>query len=134
MKAFFKRIGRGFIFILILPFWLVVFVLFTVYSVLAFLFTIISAIPAFFKGESILAPSELDIAATTKIAEQKHMDSLPDAQIVPQQAPPQITVNVIQGPAPTPPQNQNYIEQDGVIYRALSSDEVNDLKVKEEQK
>lgn len=131
MKAFFKRLGHGFVFIIILPFWLVVFVLFTVYSIFAFLFTVISAIPAFFKGESILAPSELDIAATTKIAEQKHMDSLPDAQIVPQQVQPQITVNVIQGPAPLPPQNQNYIEQGGVIYRALSTEEVNELKVKD---
>lgn len=123
MKTFFKRLGLGFVFILVLPFWLVAFVLFAVFSIFVYLFTLISAVPAYFKGESILAPSELDIAASTKLAEQKHMASLPDAQLVAPAQQPTIIVNVTQGPQPQPQPQQNYIEQDGVIYRAVTTTE-----------
>lgn len=136
MKAFFRRLGLGFVFILVLPFWLVAFVLFAVFSIFVYLFTLISAIPAYFKGESILAPSELDIAASTKIAEQKHMASLPDAPLVAEQQQPTIIVNVTQGPQPQQQVQQNYIEQDGVIYRAVTTQEAEALpsatEIKEE--
>lgn len=122
MKELFRKIGLGIVFIFVFPFWLVAFVLFTVYSIFAYLFTLITAIPAYFKGGSILAPSELDVAATTKIAEQKAMAQLPDAPLIVQPAQPTIIVNVAQ---PTPQQiqgpHQNYIERDGVIYRRVST-------------
>ncbi len=133
MKDLFKRFGRGFLFILVLPFWVVVFVLFTIYAVFSFLYTLISTIPLFFKGESVLGPSELDIAASTKLAKQKELDSLPDSSpfIQPVPTQPTIVVNVQTPPVVAPRTDpSNLIEQNGVIYRRLTSEEIQEIAMK----
>lgn len=133
MKDIFKRFGRGFLFILVLPFWVVVFVLFLIYAIFSFLYTLISTIPLFFKGESVLGPSELDVAASTKIAKQKELESLPDSGPFIQPAPsqPTIIVNVQTPPVIPPPIDpNNFIEQDGVIYRRLTKEEIQQITQK----
>lgn len=136
MIGIFKTLGRGFIFILILPFWIVVFVLFLIYAIFSFLYTLISTIPLFFRGESVLAPSELDIAASTKLAKQKELESLPDSgpfvQPVAQQ--PTIIVNV-QTPPPlqTKPDVTDLIEQDGAVYRRLTKEEIQTIAMKKSE-
>lgn len=121
MKGLFKKLGQGIMFIFVAPFWLVAFLLFTLFSIFVFLFTLISAIPAYFRGESILAPSEIDIAASTKIAEQKRMAQIPDAPIF--QTQPQEQPNIVVNISPSvlrPTKQTNYIEHDGTIYRKVT--------------
>lgn len=117
MKGLFKKLGYGILFIVVLPVWLIAFVLFSLYAIALFIFTFFTAIPAYFKGESIFGPSELDIAASTRLAEQKlQAQQPPPAPIV------QPSTTIIFN-APPPPQHEdprvNYIQQDGTIYRAL---------------
>lgn len=126
MKSLFKKLWHGLVFTVVLPFWLVVFALFTIWAMLVFFFTFLTAIPGYFRGESILAPDELDVAATTKIAEEKLLEKLPPSSPVVQQQQP-VTINLFTAP----PQAQTevaadkakYIEQDGTIYRQLTQSE-----------
>ena len=123
MKGLFKNIGHGFLFIVIFPFWLIVFALFTIWSIFTFFFTFLTAIPAYFRGESILGHSELDVGASTKIAEAKLLQELPPSAPI-SQAPP-MTINVYTNPVYPEqlPTQQKYIEKDGTIYRQLSASE-----------
>ncbi len=133
MKDIFKRIGRGFLFILVLPFWVVVFALFLIYALFSFFYTLFSTIPLYFKGESVLGPSELDVAASTKLAKQKELESLPDSGPFVQPAPGQPTIVVnVNTPPVIPPQNEpnNFIEQDGAVYRRLTEQEIREIAMK----
>ena len=76
MAGLFKKLGKGIMFIFILPFWVVTFLLFTIYAIGAYFFTLFSAIPAYLRGESVLSPTEIDIAASTKLAEQKKQSQM----------------------------------------------------------
>lgn len=135
MKGLFKRLGHGFLFILVLPIWLITFVFFGVYAIISYIFTFFSAIPAYFRGESIFGPSELDIAASTRLAEQKLQAQMPPPAPVVQ---PSTTIIFN-----TPPQGQvdkriNYIEQNGTIYRQVSTHDPDklptDVIIEEEKK
>ena len=89
--------------------------------------------PSSFKGESVLGPSELDIAASTKLAKQKELDSLPDSSpfIQPVPTQPTIVVNVQTPPVVAPRTDpSNLIEQNGVIYRRLTSEEIQEIAMK----
>lgn len=136
MKALFKRLGHGFLFILVVPFWLILFALFCVFSIISYIFTFLSAIPAYFRGESIFGPSELDVAASTRLAEQKLQAQLPPPAPIVQPS----TTIIFNAP---PPQGQadpsvNYIQQDGTIYRQVSTQEPEriptDVIIEEEKK
>ncbi|OQA79154.1 MAG: hypothetical protein BWY30_00257 [Tenericutes bacterium ADurb.Bin239] len=124
MKGLFKRLGQGFLFILALPLGVIIFAGFSVYAVIMFFYTFFSAIPAFFKGENVFGPTELDIAASTRLAEQKlAAQQPPPAPVV--QPSTTIILNTIQQPGtqPTPPQ-VTYIQQDGVVYKQVSEQEL----------
>ena len=76
MAGLFKKLGKGIMFIFILPFWVVAFLLFTIYALGAYFFTLFAAIPSYLRGESVLSPTEIDIAASTKLAEQKKQSQM----------------------------------------------------------
>jgi hypothetical protein len=136
MKGLFKRLGHGFLFILVVPFWIMTFVLFSVYAIVSYIFTFFTAIPAYFRGESVFGPSELDIAASTRLAEQKLQAQMPPPAPIVQPS----TTIIFNAP---PPQGQadpriNYIQQDGTIYRQVTAQDVQkiptDVIVEEEKK
>lgn len=83
MKGLFKKLGKGILFVFILPFWVIAFLLFTVFALCAYFYTLFAAIPAYLRGESVLSPTEIDIAASTKLAEQKKQAQMaPPAPVV----------------------------------------------------
>ncbi|OQC10337.1 MAG: hypothetical protein BWX74_00685 [Tenericutes bacterium ADurb.Bin087] len=124
MKGLFKRLGQGLLFILALPFGLIIFAIFAVYAIMMFFYTLFSAIPAFFKGENVFGPTELDIAASTRLAEQKLAAQQPPPPPVVQ---PSTTINLFTvqqpGSEQVPPQ-VTYTQGDGVTYRRVTEQEV----------
>lgn len=133
MKGLFKKLGQGMLFILALPFGLIIFALFSVYAIIMFFYTFFSSIPAFFRGENVFGPDELDIAASTRLAEQKLATQ---QQSVQQTPPPSTTINLynVQQPqqpgqeqTPPPPPEITYTTQDGVTYRRVTEQEVTKL-------
>ncbi|MDY0214572.1 MAG: hypothetical protein RBS24_03525 [Bacilli bacterium] len=104
MKGLFGKLGKGILFVVVFPFWLIAFVLFAIYSIFVFLFTLFAAIPAYLKGESVLSPDELDIAASKKLAEQKlQAQTQPPAPIV------QPQTTIILNAVPQQPQVQPHV-------------------------
>lgn len=124
MKSLFKSMGNGIIFILVLPFWLVVFAFFSVYSVIVFLITFFTSIPAYLKGESVFGPSKLDVAAATKLAEHKKTALEPPLQTINPQPIVQPSTTIIFNTNALPPGQQpqvGYIQQDGTVYRQVTT-------------
>lgn len=125
MKGLFKRLGQGILFILALPFGIAIFILFSIYAIITFFYTFFSAIPAFFKGENVFGPTELDIAASTRLAEQKLAAQQPPPPPVVQ---PSTTINLFTvqqpGTGQVPPPQVTYTQSDGVTYRRVTEQEV----------
>lgn len=69
MGEFFKKMGRGVLFIVISPFAAIVLVVYLVYGLLLFIFMSLKSIPIFFRGGSILEPSTYDIEVENKLIE-----------------------------------------------------------------
>ena len=137
MGSFFKRLGRGIIFVFALPVCLVMFALFAVYALLSFSFTLLSTVPAYFRGETVTGPTAVDIAAGTKLAEQKRLEQIPQSTPIVQ---PSTTIIFNNPPVqpPTPNQNINYIQHDGAVYKKVETHDVaalpTDVVVEEEDR
>lgn len=70
MGEFFKKMGRGVLFIVISPFAAIVLATYLVYGLLLFIYMTLKSIPVFFKGGSILEPSAYDIEVENKLIDE----------------------------------------------------------------
>lgn len=71
MVQFFKVFGRGVLYTVLLPFILVVWVLYGVYCLIIFIIMFIKSLIGFFKGESVTGETKEDQAARKMILEQE---------------------------------------------------------------
>ncbi len=69
MGEFFKKMGRGVLFIVLSPFAAIVLAGYLIYGLLLFVFMSLKSIPVFFRGGSILEPSAYDIEVENKLIE-----------------------------------------------------------------
>lgn len=60
MGNFFKKVGTGFLVVILLPFMIVFFALFAIYAVLKFIVLWFIAVSKFFVGEKITDPLDID--------------------------------------------------------------------------
>lgn len=71
MGEFFKKMGRGILFILLSPVAAIVLAFYLVFGVFLFIFMSLKSVPAFFKGGSILEPTEFDVDVERKLISEK---------------------------------------------------------------
>lgn len=137
MKGLFKTFGKGILFIVILPFWIIAFSLFLLYAIVVFFITLFSAIPAYFRGESVFSPDEIDIAASKKLAEQKQQAQAPPPAPVVQ---PQTTIILNAVPMKTEEAPIEYIENEAAPLQQITAKDFHeslpeaDVVTKEEEK
>lgn len=72
MGNFFKKVGTGFVVILLLPFMVVFFALFAVYSLIKFIALWFIALSKFFIGERISDPLDIDRKAAELFEEKQN--------------------------------------------------------------
>ena len=78
MAGFFKSFGKGILYVLVLPFLVVVLALFGVFGLLGFLFMLIKGLILFFTGRSLFDPLPEDVKAE-KIIKANTVNLDPDA-------------------------------------------------------
>lgn len=71
MGNFFKKIGTGFLVVILLPFMVVAFALFAVYAMIKFIVLWLIAISKFFIGEKITDPLDIDRRAANLFEQEQ---------------------------------------------------------------
>ncbi|HZJ89298.1 MAG TPA: hypothetical protein VFD05_01260 [Bacilli bacterium] len=90
MGEFFKKMGRGILFIVLSPVAAIVLAFYLLFGVFLFIFMSLKSVPVFLKGGSILEPTEFDVDVEKKLISERREKAKTPEQVT-QQGP---TINV----------------------------------------